>query len=326
MGLVAQGGVDQTLTFTGWKLKDSGSGNQYNFLLGFTYLIGNVQVAPNFLWQKPLEGPLPAGVAAPGRPRHILDDPFVVRSNREQMAAEILFTWDPTPGTWMYDWDSDRSEDAHLAISLGFVYPSSAHHPGCRRRHPPDGRTIFAFPGAPPAQDLWEVHSRIVSKVNHNFGFIANLYAGDAQANGSDDRLIRRYGVDLRAIYKELKITSFARINDWGPYDYHRDYNLTFPLQSWLTSLPPSKSPTGSTSPTPTSASGLPTEPSTSIHRATRRHRKSTAAANWCPTLRPSASTTATNGKSEPTCVSISVNKKTAYEISMHHLCTNRHD
>ncbi|HPT31676.1 MAG TPA: hypothetical protein PLW67_07545, partial [Prolixibacteraceae bacterium] len=34
MGLVAQGGVDQTLTFTGWRLKDSGSGNQYNFLTG----------------------------------------------------------------------------------------------------------------------------------------------------------------------------------------------------------------------------------------------------------------------------------------------------
>ena len=34
MGLVANGGSDQTQTFTGWKLKDSGSGNQNNFLLG----------------------------------------------------------------------------------------------------------------------------------------------------------------------------------------------------------------------------------------------------------------------------------------------------
>jgi hypothetical protein len=36
MGLVANGGADQT-TFTGWKLKDSGSGNQTNFLTGFTF-------------------------------------------------------------------------------------------------------------------------------------------------------------------------------------------------------------------------------------------------------------------------------------------------
>jgi hypothetical protein len=24
---------------------------------------------------------------------------------------------------------------------------------------------------------------------------------------------------------------TFAKFNDWGPYDYHRDFNLTFPAQ-----------------------------------------------------------------------------------------------
>jgi hypothetical protein len=24
---------------------------------------------------------------------------------------------------------------------------------------------------------------------------------------------------------------SIVKVNDWGPYDYHRDFNLTFPLQ-----------------------------------------------------------------------------------------------
>ncbi|PKP52644.1 MAG: glycosidase [Bacteroidetes bacterium HGW-Bacteroidetes-1] len=231
MGLVANGGADQTITFTGWKLKDSGSGNQYNFLSGFTYMIGDIQVAPNFLWQKPIEGPIPADVNAPGRPRNILDDPFVVRANREQVAGEILFTYDPAPGTWMYNWDSDRSEDAGLAVSLGFVYRHLPTTQDAAIGILPDGRTTFAFPGAAPAKDLWEIHSRLVSKVSGNFGFIANLYAGDAQGNGSDSRLIRRYSMDLRMIYKEVKLTSFVRVNDWGPYDYHRDYNLTFPLQ-----------------------------------------------------------------------------------------------
>ena len=231
MGLVVQGGADQTLTFTGWRLKDSGSGNQYNFLTGATYLIGDFQVAPNFLWQKPIEGPIPGDVPAPGRPRNILDDPFVVRANREQIAGEILFTYDPTPGTWMYNWDSDRSEDAELAVSLGFVYRHLPTTQDAAIGILPDGRTTFAFPGAAPAKDLWEIHSRLVSKLSSDFGFIANIYAGDAQGNGSDARLIRRYGIDLRMIYKEVKLTSFARINDWGPYDYHRDYNLTFPLQ-----------------------------------------------------------------------------------------------
>lgn len=250
MGLVAQGGADYTKTFTGWRLKDSGSGNQYNFLSGFAYNIGNLQIAPNFLWQKPIEGPIPAGVPAPGRPRNILDDPFVVRSNREQVSGELLFTYDPTPGTWMYDWDSDKAEDAHLAISAGIVFRHLPTTQDAAIGILPDGRTTFAFPGAPPAQDLWEVNARIVSKLNKKFGFIANVYAGDAQANGSDVRLIKRLGADVKMIWKNTTLSSFVKVNDWGPYDYHRDFNLTYPLQvmadlstsvappGWLEDLP----------------------------------------------------------------------------------------
>ncbi len=231
MGLVANGGADYTQTFTGWRLKDSGSGNQYNVLSGFTYSIGNLQIAPNFLWQKPIEGPIPNDVVAPGRPRNILDDPFVVRGNREQVAGEILFTYDPTPGTWMYDWDNDKSEDAKFALSAGLVYRHLPTTQDAAIGILPDGRTTFAFPGAAPAQDLWEVNARIVSKLSSNFGFIANVYAGDAQANGSDTRTIRRYGMELRVISKSVKLNSFVKFNDWGPYDYHRDFNLTFPFQ-----------------------------------------------------------------------------------------------
>ncbi|MGL2963574.1 glycosidase [Flavobacterium sp. RSB2_4_14] len=229
-GLVAGGGADLTQTFTGWRLKDSGSGNQYNFLTGMTYNVGKLQIAPNFLWQKPLEGPISSTVPAPGRPRNILEDPFIVRANREQVAGELLFTFDPTPGTWMYDWDNDRSEDSKFAVSAGFVY-----------RHLPTtqdaaigflaNRTAFAFEGAPPAKDLWETNVRLVSKFNSDFGIITNIYGGPAQSNGSDARTIDRFGLDVKMIYNRLKLTSFVKVNDWGPFDYHRDFNLTYPLQ-----------------------------------------------------------------------------------------------
>ncbi len=231
MGLVANGGADQTITFTGWRLKDSGSGNQFNVLSGFTYQLGNFQIAPHFMYQQPLEGPIPAGVEAPGRPRNILDDPFVVRANRETIAGELLITYDPTPATWMYAWDSDRAEDAEFAVSAGVVY---RHHPTTQDAAVgilPDGRTAFAFDGAPAARDLWEVHARIVSKPTSDFGLIANIYGGEAEANGSDDRLIERFGGEVRMIYRNLMLDSFVRVNDWGPYDYHRDFNLTFPMQ-----------------------------------------------------------------------------------------------
>ncbi len=231
MGIVAEGGPTATMTYTGWGLKDSGSGNQWNALSGFTYAVGNFQIAPNFLWQKPLVGPVPNDVPAPGRPRNILADPFVVRGNREQVAGELLISFDPTPATFMYAWDADVREDARLAMNLGFIF-----------RHLPttqdaavgifaDGRTLFAFPGAPPAKDLWEVRSRIVSRVTPDLRFIVNLYGGPAQPNGNSARTVKRYGGDLRLAHGQTKVMAAAKFNDWGPFDYHRDFNLTFPSQ-----------------------------------------------------------------------------------------------
>jgi len=232
-GLVANGGADQTRTFTGWRLKDTGSGNQTNILSGFTFQLGDFQIAPNFLWQKPIVDAMPNDVQAPGRLRNIQDDPFAVRANRETTAGELLISYDPTPSSWMYEWDNDRAEDAKFAFNLGFVY-----------RHQPtaqdaaigflSNRTAFAFPNSAPAQDLWEVNSRIVSKARPDLGIIANLYFGNAQANGSDARLVERVGGDIRMIYHKLKLTHSFKINDWGPFDYHRDFNLTYPVQLML--------------------------------------------------------------------------------------------
>ncbi|WP_445717766.1 glycoside hydrolase family 2 TIM barrel-domain containing protein [Flavobacterium sp.] len=232
MGLVANGGADNVQTFTGWRLKDSGSGNQMNFLTGFTYNVSsNLQIAPNFLWQKPLVDAMPNGVDAPGRLRNFQDDPFVVRANRETVGGELLLTWDPTPATWMYEWNNDMVEDAKFAFSTGFVY-----------RHLPTtmdaaigflaNRTAFAFEKSAPAQDLWESNTRIVSKISPDLGLIANIYFGNGQGNGDSERTIYRSGGDLRMIYRKVKLTSSIKFNDWGPYDYHRDFNLTYPVQS----------------------------------------------------------------------------------------------
>lgn len=31
-----------------------------------------------------------------------------------------------------------------------------------------------------------------------------------------------------------MKLETHVKVNDWGPFDYHRDFNLTFPLQLML--------------------------------------------------------------------------------------------
>jgi hypothetical protein len=60
---------------------------------------------------------------------------------------------------------------------------------------------------------------------------IANIFGGEGEPNGSNQRLIHRYGGDIRLLMNSFKIILEAKFNDWGPYDYHRDFNLTYPLQ-----------------------------------------------------------------------------------------------
>ncbi|MFD0931566.1 glycosidase [Psychroflexus salinarum] len=234
MGIVANGSADPTLTFTGWKLKDTGSGNQSNFLSGFTYNIGKWQIAPNFLWQKPLVDPMPNNGDAPGRLRNFIDDPFAVRWNRETTAGEILFTYDPTPGSYMYNWDNNKAEDAEFALSAGFVY---RHLPTTMDGHIGflDTREFLTFANSVPAEDLWEAHARFVSRLSPDLGIVGTFYYGNGQAQGDSERLVTdRFGANLDVRYRKYWIQGDVKVNDWGPYDYHRDFNLTFPLQTMI--------------------------------------------------------------------------------------------
>jgi hypothetical protein len=258
MGLVADGGPTEVITFTGWKLKDSGSGNQKNVITGFTYNRGDWQIGPNFLWQKPIVGPIPGDAPDPGRPRNLLvnpftgkSDPFAVLGNREMTGGELLLTYDPHPATWFYAWDNDRREGARFAFNLGFVYRDMPTTRDALVFYDTDGITQFPFAGAAPGRTEWEIHSRIAGRLGQQTRLVANIYGGMAEPNGwvfFDDeiaagsieargvtekvnRIIHRYGVDARITYRSLAVQGMVKINDWGVYDYHRDFNSTFPLQ-----------------------------------------------------------------------------------------------
>jgi hypothetical protein len=69
------------------EIKDSGSGNQVNFLSGFTYTI---VISKSLLIFYIKTVAMPNDVQAPGRLRNIQDDPFAVRGNRETVAGELL--------------------------------------------------------------------------------------------------------------------------------------------------------------------------------------------------------------------------------------------
>ncbi|MFT5680961.1 MAG: beta-galactosidase, partial [Myxococcota bacterium] len=239
-GLVADGGPDQTQTFTGWTLKESGRGNHYGALSGVAFNVGSFQIAPNVLYQKPIVGPNPVIAdtfdTESGRylgqviPRNVVDDPFAVLDNRETIGMELMLAWDPTPGTWMWMWDNDVREDAKLAASLSFAYriqPTSRDSTlGFL-----DTGTMFTFDAAPPAQDIWDLTGRAIINPRGDLRILTRAYLGQGQARGSDPRLITRYGGDVRVWWKDTAWESTVKLNDWGPYDFHRDYNLTFPVQ-----------------------------------------------------------------------------------------------
>ncbi len=233
MGLVAEGGPTAIPTFTGWGFRDTGSGNQVNALTGFAVTVGQWQIGPNVLWQKPIVGAMPNSAdmaGTPGRPRNFRDDPFAVRSNRETTAAELMLTFDPTPATWLWAWDNDVREDADFAASFGFSV--KRHHGGADAglyiSHTDE---VWAFPGSTPARDLWEVRSRMIKRFGKSTRMISNVYFGTDEPNGDDARLIERFGVDTRVAWPSMALTGYVKVNDFGPYDYHRDFNLTYPLQ-----------------------------------------------------------------------------------------------
>ncbi len=234
MGLVADGGPTAIPTFTGWNLKDSGSGNQINALTGLAVGMGKWQVGPNFLWQKPIVGPMPhsddlAGTA--GRPRNVRDDPFAVRDNRETTAAELMVTYDPTPATWMWNWDSDAREDADLAASMGFVF--KRHHTTADAGlFISDTEEVYPFAGATPERDLWEVNCRVINSLGTGAKMISRIFFGNAEPNGDDERRIDRFGLETRIAWPEVALGGFLKFNDYGPYDYHHDHNLTYPMQA----------------------------------------------------------------------------------------------
>jgi len=230
-GIVSWGGPTSVITFTDWQLKDPGLGNGTNFMSGVAVNFGNWQIAPNFMYQKPLVGPVPATAPPPGRPRNILDDPFSVRDNREMSGVEFVITHDPTPATWMWAWDNIAREDARLAWALGYTYRDYLTTMDAAIGILEDGVTTFAFPAATPPRALWEVRLRTASRVRSDLRIITNWYGGTGEPRGDDPRLVRRFGGYTRIAWRESVLEMSAKFNDWGPYDYHRDFNLTFPAQ-----------------------------------------------------------------------------------------------
>lgn len=238
-GLVSDGGDDRTITWQRWSLKESGQGNHYAVSSGAAIGAGSLTIAPNALYQVPLIGPNPqvdgfysvnSDLYYPSiRPRNVIDDPFAVLGNRETIGAELLLVWDPTPGTWYWLWDRIDREDAPFAWSLDFVY---RHQPTSRDANLVvlDTGAVVPFGSAPRAQDEWDLTLDWFARPGP-LRLYGTFFGGQNQSRGDSNRTVNRGGGSLQVDWSTARLATRLHLNDWGPYDFHRDFNLTYPMQ-----------------------------------------------------------------------------------------------
>ena len=243
-GLVADGGVHHTLygVTDPSRLPYSGMGNKEEYELGMIMNFGNLTILPRFMYRdnlvhaNPFIEPSvsPGGVLNPGTsPRDQDSDPFAVLGNREARSAELYLTWDPTGATPFYDWDNEWREDAKFAFDIGGTYTEFPTFTDSYQFYYAPGKTNAAFGVGLPAEEVWGVSSRMVFNPNRNAKYIVKLIRGFDQSTGDPDGGTRDYWeMHWKALFKRKHMVSGYFMKDaWGPYDFYRQFNITFPEQ-----------------------------------------------------------------------------------------------
>jgi beta-galactosidase len=238
-GLVADGG-DQLEEF-GTRLPYDALGNKREYEAGVMMNFGDWMVFPRYLYRdnlvdaNPLIPPeIVGGDLQPGtNPRDRDTDPFAVLGNREARAAELFVTYDPTGATNFYQWDNDWREDAGFAFNVGANY---TEYPTATDSYQfffePTGTNPAFGIGLPP-EDVWEVSSRMVFNPNINTRIITNVQRGYLQSTGDPNGGTRKFWeFDAKVVLGNRHVISgYFKQDAFGPYDFHRQFNITFPEQ-----------------------------------------------------------------------------------------------
>jgi hypothetical protein len=243
-GLVADGG-DPLKTYgvtDPSRLPYSGLGNKQEYEAGMLMHFGNLSIYPRVMYRdnlvhaNPFIAPSidPDGTLHPGiSPRDRDSDPFAVLGNREARSAEVYFTWDPTGATPFYDWDNDWREDAKFAFNVGGTY---TEYPT-----PTDAYLFFFEPAGVnasfgrglPAEDVWALSSRLVFNPNQRSRYIFRLVQGFDQSTGDPTGGTRKF-FELHGkalLNRRHMISGYFMKDAWGPYDFYRQFNITYPEQ-----------------------------------------------------------------------------------------------
>jgi hypothetical protein len=246
-GLTADGGATQAgfgitngiNNFS--QLPYSEYGNKKEIETGIQMNFGSITVLPRLLYRDNLVDANPSvppvtngttlftGVS----PRNRDDDAFAVLGNRAARSGELFLTYDPTPATGFYEWDNDRREDAAFAFNLGANYTSFPTATDSYQFFYRPGGVNAAFGEGLIAEDVWKVMSRMVMNAEGGTNIILNLEGGFQQSTGSPEGPAREYykvGTKFWLTNDHI-IEGYVYKDAWGPYDFYRQFNQTYPWQ-----------------------------------------------------------------------------------------------
>ncbi|MCF8345652.1 MAG: hypothetical protein K9G38_00460 [Bacteroidales bacterium] len=238
-GLVADGG--NPLREFNTTMPYSALGNKIEYEAGLLVPVGNFWLLPRGLYRKnlidsnPNLDPYSNGTSFfPGlTPRNRDKDPFAVLDNREAMSGEFFLTYDPTPASYFYAWDSDKREDAKFAFSIGGNFTRYETETDANLFFYQEGNTNAPFGSGLPAEDVWLAKGKFVVNPNTNLKIISNLEAGKQQATGNPaGDPAEYYAADAKFVINKMHyISAYAKKDAWGPLDWYRQFNITFPYQ-----------------------------------------------------------------------------------------------
>jgi len=219
----------------------SALGNKLEFEGGMLIPVGNIWLLPRALYRTNLLDSTPSlepyidGTDLfPGiSPRNRDNDPFAVLDNREAISGEFFLTYDPTPASFFYAWDSDSKEDAALAFSIGGNFTRYETVTDASLFYYQEGKSNAPFGSGMPAEDVWLAKGRFVLNPNQNLKIISNIEGGKQQASGNPEGDSPQYislATDFVLANKHY-ISTYAKKDAWGPLDWYRQFNITFPYQ-----------------------------------------------------------------------------------------------
>jgi beta-galactosidase len=241
-GLVASRGEFQEIWDT--EVPYSQLGNKKTIELGARLVSGSMMLSPRLFVRKSLEDALSLSARGAGargtNARTSQDENFAVYDNRDARAVELYFTYDPTPGTFFYEWDNFLKEDAKFAFNLGITKTNFSARTDIRSWSWGDdwGRD---------SEKIEKLTSRFVYNPFNSLKITGEIEAGhqmplfggnpDNRANptSTEDNLSQFLSIDTKFVYGQKNIFSVVYKNDaYGEYDWYADYGTSFPRQLQL--------------------------------------------------------------------------------------------